>query len=274
MAKQNEVAYVSRLSEHEVWHAVNKPFSDPNCGRYLLQLGTLFGLLPPTPARLLDLGCGTGWTSQFSARAGYDVVGVDIAPSMIRLAEESRDRAGLGNLSFVCSDYESLSIRGEFDCAVFFDSLHHADNEGLALRKAYDALKPGGVCLASEPGRGHHTSAVSQHAMERYGVNEKDMPPEHVVTLAREAGFREFRVFPHVQALANAVYTQRREPMAEPFASVDAAPPAVVRRSFARRAWGRLARVWRRDQPCPWHLPQIDHLLRNIRNSGLVLLQK
>jgi SAM-dependent methyltransferase len=286
MAKQNEVAYVSRLSEHEVWHAVNKPFSDPNCGRYLLQLGTLFVLLPAR-ARLLDLGCGTGWTSQFFARAGYDVVGVDIAPSMIQLAEESRNRAGLGNLTFVCSDYEALSFRCEFDCAVFFESLHHAEDEGLALRKAYEALKPGGICLASEPGRGHHDA--SQHVIERFGVNEKDMPPEHVVALARRAGFREFRVFPHAPALANVVYERRRQPMADPFAAVDVdlprAPTNRRRRSLVKRAWGRLARIWRQDQPSPlrvprqdqlspWRVPQVDHLLRNIRHDGVVLLQK
>lgn len=272
MAKQNEIAYISNLSEHEVWHAVNKPFSDQNCGRYLVQLGTMISMLPPVPARLLDLGCGTGWTSQFFARTGYEVVGVDIAPSMIELAEESRDRAGVKNLVFVSRDYEALGFKDEFDCAVFFDSLHHADDEELALRRVHDALKPGGICIASEPGRGHHASETTRKAVERHGVNEKDMPPEHVVALARQAGFRKFRVFPHAMELGHAVYTKRRDGIDEPFAAVDADPMPKQRRPFVQRAWGRLTRVWRRDPP--WRITQIENLLRHIRHSGLVLLQK
>ena len=274
MAKHNEIAYISNLNEHEVWHAVNKPFSDPNCGRYLVQLGTMISLLPPLPARLLDLGCGTGWTSQFFARAGYDVVGIDIAPAMIELAEESRDKAGLKNLMFKSSDYESLEFSNEFDCAVFFDSLHHADDEGLALRRVCAALKPGGVCVASEPGRGHHASENTRRAVERHGVNEKDMPPEHVIRLARQAGFRKFRVFPHAAELSRVVYTLRRDGVEEPFAAVDADPLPRRNRSFVTRVWGRVARVWRHEAHPPWRMGQIEHLLRYIRHSGLVLLQK
>src|SRR5947209_908993 len=99
MAKNGEIGYLSKLSEAAIRHAVNKPFSDPGCCRYLAEMGALLALLPPPPARLLDLGCGTGWTSVFFARAGYDVVGVDIAPDMIAHAEENRDRAGVDRLA-------------------------------------------------------------------------------------------------------------------------------------------------------------------------------
>src|SRR5207244_11070644 len=87
MAKSGEIDYLKNLGAAGVWHAANKPFSDPGCGRYLAELGAILALLPPPPARLLDLGCGTGWTSVFFARAGYDVVGVDLAPDMIAHAE-------------------------------------------------------------------------------------------------------------------------------------------------------------------------------------------
>src|SRR5947207_10528269 len=72
MAKSGEIDYLKNLSPADVWHAVHKPFSDDNCAGYLFNMGAVFSLLPPRPARLLDLGCGTGWTSIFFARAGYD----------------------------------------------------------------------------------------------------------------------------------------------------------------------------------------------------------
>src|SRR6516164_2425848 len=108
MAKQGERDYLKKLNADSVRHAVNKPFSDPDCGSYLMEIGAIMTLLPPPPARLLDVGCGTGWTSLFFARRGYEVVGVDIAPDMIHHANENKQRAQLDNVRFLVCDYESF----------------------------------------------------------------------------------------------------------------------------------------------------------------------
>ena len=55
-------------------------------------MGIIMQLLPATPARVLDLGCGTGWTSTFLALRGYTVVGQDIAPDMLSLARANQQR--------------------------------------------------------------------------------------------------------------------------------------------------------------------------------------
>src|SRR5438552_716108 len=130
MPKQGEIDYVKNIGAEAVRHAFNKPFSDPECGRYLLDLGAVFSLLPPLPARVLDVGVGTGWTSVFLARRGYDVVGQDIAPDMIALAESNREQAGVTSLHFVVGDYEQLPFVEEFDAVLFYDALHHAEDEG------------------------------------------------------------------------------------------------------------------------------------------------
>lgn len=271
MAKQDEIAYLSRVGEDVADYAAAKPFSDPRCGMYLVRIGTLMSLLPPRPARILDLGCGTGWTSIFFARAGYDVVGADIAPDMIDRANALRDAEGLKNLSFVVSDYEALSFHNEFDVAVFFHSLHHADDEALALRKAFAALKPGGVMLADEPGTGHSTSVDSLEAVALYGVTEKDMPPGHLVELGRDAGFDAFRVFPCAESLAKVIYTERAEPVADPFADTDDAVTKLHTTGLRRTC----NRVLSRLRPTPaWRLTNVDHLLLHVREDGLVMMRK
>ncbi|MBN9122301.1 MAG: methyltransferase domain-containing protein [Planctomycetes bacterium] len=238
---------------------------------YLVRIGTLMALLPPPPARVLDLGCGTGWTSLFFARAGYEVVGADIAPDMIRLANELRDREGLANASFVVSDYEALTFHNEFDAVVFFHSLHHADDEGLALRKAFAALKPGGVLLADEPGVGHAASENSLEAVAKFGVTEKDLPPAHLVELGRAAGFEAFRVFPCAESLAKVVYTGRAEPLPDPFADTGPAAERLHRTGLRRTC----DRVLSRLRPTPaWRLTNVDHLLLHIHADGLVLMRK
>ena len=196
VAKDGEIQYLHNLGEAGRWHATNKPFSDAECHEFLEDISAIFGLLPPPPGRLLDLGCGTGWTSSFFARRGYDVVGVDIAPDMIGVANRFRDQAGLSNLSFLESDYEHLDFREAFDIAVFFDALHHAVDEALALRRAFAALRPGGLCVTHEPGAGHGSTSVALEAVNKYDVTEKEMHPGKVIALGREAGFRQFYVFP------------------------------------------------------------------------------
>jgi SAM-dependent methyltransferase len=217
MAKSGEIEYLRNLGEAGVWHAANKPFSDPGCARYLAEIGAILALLPPPPARLLDLGCGTGWTSVFFARVGYEVVGVDISPDMIDQAEANRAQAGLDRLDFAVSDYEEMAFDDEFDAAVFYDALHHAVDGRAAVAGAYRALKGGGMCVTSEPGQGHHLSPEARAAVHRYNVTEKEMPPRRVIELGRAAGFTSFRVYPHAFDLHHNLY--RRDPDA-------AAPPS------------------------------------------------
>jgi SAM-dependent methyltransferase len=193
MPKLGEINYVKAIGAVGAAHALNKPFADDGCGRYLADLGLVMSMLPRPPARVLDLGVGSGWTTVFLARRGYDVVGQDICGDMIDLAEQNRRRYEAASASFVVSDYESLGYRDEFDAALFYDALHHAEDERAALAAAFAALKGGGVCVTIEPGEGH--AAASVHAVETHGVTEKDMPPHHVITVGRSVGFREFRVY-------------------------------------------------------------------------------
>ncbi len=193
MPKLGEINYLKLIGEAGAQHALDKPFSDADCGRYLADLGAVLKLLPPPPARILDLGVGPGWTSAFLARRGYEVVGQDICEDMIALANRNRDRYSARAASFVVQDYESMPYRAEFDAAFFYDALHHAEDERTALSAVYAALKPGGVCITIEPGEGHAVASAAVSA--ELGVTEKDMPPHHVIALAREVGFQSFRVY-------------------------------------------------------------------------------
>ncbi|RKX33049.1 MAG: hypothetical protein DRP71_11090 [Verrucomicrobia bacterium] len=195
MSKQGEIEYLENLGSEGKVHAFNKPFSDADCSRYLIDLGFIMTLLPSSPCRLLDLGVGTGWTSVFLAKRGYRVTGVDISPQMIALAEKNRERYEAENLNFLVSDFEGLTFDREFDCAVFYDSLHHAIDGPKALNSVYKALKPGGVCITLEPGAGHSRTQDSRRAIEEFDITEKDMHPEKVIALAEKTGFKTARIF-------------------------------------------------------------------------------
>jgi SAM-dependent methyltransferase len=206
MSKQSEIDYMKNLGEDGRRHAANKPFSESNRGALVMEIGAILCLLPPPPAKVLDCGCGTGWTSCILARSGYDVTGLDISPDMIHFAELNRAREDEVSLRFVVSDFETSRFDSEFDCVLFFDALHHSQDEYAALSSAYSALKPGGICLMSEPGLGHHLRQGAKEVVERYGVAERDMQPSRVIRAGKKAGFTGFEVCPRAQMLAHVLY--------------------------------------------------------------------
>jgi ubiquinone/menaquinone biosynthesis C-methylase UbiE len=275
--KANEIAFVKSLfadygEDGTNLYLLNKPFRHGECLRYLNDLIRVMSLLPDPPKRVLDLGVGTGWTTMFLAKRGYHVVGQDICGDLIGVAEQVRELYGSPPATFVVQDYESMPYREEFDAAVFYDALHHAEDERAALAGVFAALRPGGVCVTLEPGAGHADAKGTQDVVEKYGVTEKDMPPEYIIAVAREIGFRSFRVYD-------------REPYPTPrlLSDPDAPPPECPRpnasrlkvaMSYARKSLRALVKGprveddealfgWRRPAPPP-----------NLRDSAIVWMQK
>jgi len=68
-----------------------------------------------SPCRAIDLGCGTGGNAVFLAQHGFEVTGVDFAPSAIAKARRRAEAAGV-EVAFVVDDLTNLQkIKGTFD---------------------------------------------------------------------------------------------------------------------------------------------------------------
>ena len=106
-------------------------------------------LNPPTPgARIIDIGCGFGDTTQrIAALVGPDgeAVGIDAAPRFIEDAVRESREASVANARFLVADVQE-SIGGEegFDMAFSrFGTMFFA-NPVAAMRNVRQALVPGG----------------------------------------------------------------------------------------------------------------------------------
>ena len=83
---------------------------------------------PQAGARVLDVATGPGYVAAAFAEAGCEVIGLDLTPAPLALAEQLRDARGLTNLSFQQGDAEHLPFDAQsFDIAVSRYALHHSE---------------------------------------------------------------------------------------------------------------------------------------------------
>jgi SAM-dependent methyltransferase len=105
-----------------------------------------------TPAqrtvRILDAGCGTGVSTEYLGHLNPEasVLGIDLSPGALAVAEERCQRSGAGNVHFQqLSIYDCDQILGQFDQINCVGVLHHMADPVRGLRALADKLAAGGI---------------------------------------------------------------------------------------------------------------------------------
>ena len=97
---------------------------------------------------VLDLGCGTGTLTELLARKGFDMIGVDNAEEMLRIAMEKRERLGL-DILYLLQDMRELELYGTVGAVVSVcDSLNYLLEEEDIVQtfsRVNDYLYPQGI---------------------------------------------------------------------------------------------------------------------------------
>ncbi|MCX6134714.1 MAG: methyltransferase domain-containing protein [Ignavibacteriales bacterium] len=111
--------------------------------RHLVETAVAFG------PRILELGCGEGNLTLELASRGMQVTGIDLSPERIARARAKAVKVRLQNApTFVIGDLNTMELhRGEFDCVVAHDSLHHILTLDRLCGEVNDSLRPGGRFL-------------------------------------------------------------------------------------------------------------------------------
>jgi cyclopropane fatty-acyl-phospholipid synthase-like methyltransferase len=87
-----------------------------------------------SPGRALDVGCGAGREAIYLAENGFDVIGVDISPTAIGMAQKAALAAGVEADFRVDDVTEMTSVSGKFDLIVDYGTLNDLNE---AQRDAY-----------------------------------------------------------------------------------------------------------------------------------------
>ena len=100
----------------------------------------------PETARVLDVGCGSGWATRLLAEKAKrgQVVGIDISDEMIRVARDaSRDFL---TVEFQVASAEQLPFAdADFTHSFSMESLYYYNDVSQALKEIHRVLAPGGL---------------------------------------------------------------------------------------------------------------------------------
>ncbi len=122
--------------------------------------------------RVLDAACGEGYGSALVARAGADVLGVDIGADAV--AHARTRYAGIAGLRFEQADATALDACADasFDLVLSFETLEHVQAQERLLDGFARLLAPGGLLLVSTPDKRTYTDLTGEvnphHVRELY----------------------------------------------------------------------------------------------------------
>ena len=110
----------------------------------------LLGVLPAAPARVADLGCGTGTLAVLLAGEGYAVDGLDVSPEMVSRARAKAVAADVA-MDVRVGDANAPDLDpAAYDVVLSRHVLWAMDDPAAALQRWLGLLAPGGALVLVE----------------------------------------------------------------------------------------------------------------------------
>ncbi|WP_363796570.1 bifunctional 2-polyprenyl-6-hydroxyphenol methylase/3-demethylubiquinol 3-O-methyltransferase UbiG [Lysobacter firmicutimachus] len=101
-------------------------------------------------AQVLDVGCGGGLLSEALAASGAQVIAIDLAPELIKVAKLHRLETGVA-VDYRLQSVETLAeqMPAQFDAVTCMEMLEHVPDPAAIVRACAKLLKPGGRLFLS-----------------------------------------------------------------------------------------------------------------------------
>ena len=139
----------------------------------------LLAALPPAPADVADLGCGTGTLTVLLAEAGHRITGIDSATAMVAAARAKAAAAGVA-VRLEAGDAAAPGLAaGSFDAVLCRHVLWALPDPDAALARWCGLLRPAGRLVLVEGcwSTGAGLTAAQTEALVRRHRDQVDVQP-------------------------------------------------------------------------------------------------
>ena len=104
---------------------------------------------------VLDIGCGSGVFSFYSAEKNKEVIGVDASEKMLQICFEKLDELATKNVKFINGNIESLSqhVDHKADMVICSSVLEYIDDLDASIELIKQSMNVDGVFLLSMPNK-------------------------------------------------------------------------------------------------------------------------
>ena len=207
---ENEISFRDVLpgmsSEKVADVEMRKPFWFGRSGRkyfndYCFLTSVLQELQIGPSATVLEVGCGSGWMSEFLAITGYNVTASTLAAKEVE--DVGRRLEGLAvkgiqaKLNYLASPmetiHENVLPNQQFDCAFVYEALHHAFSWEDSIKSVSKCLtNQGWLIICNEPNWFHTIRSYRGALLSN--THEIGFRKSTVTRCLRENGFHRIKV--------------------------------------------------------------------------------
>lgn len=174
--------------------------------RHIWMLSRFFDHFDVSPSSIngkcvLDIGCWTGGVSLILNKLGAKVVAIDEIKKYTHALSYLVDSFGLEN--FDCKylslyDLEQANLVSKFDLVFCLGVIYHLSDPIIALRRIYNAMKPGGILCIESMSIDSAQSICEYEGPSRrkgnFGWNWFVPSPRAIFQLLDDTGFEDIKV--------------------------------------------------------------------------------
>ncbi|MEO0497332.1 MAG: class I SAM-dependent methyltransferase [Pseudomonadota bacterium] len=137
---------------------------------YERSLERTHSLLKPTD-HMLEIGCGTGSTALHHAPQVMELLGTDISPKMVAIANDKLAATPHTHVDFiVATAHEQVVPTNSQNVVMAHNILHLVRDLPTTLETLHLSLKPGGLLIAKTPCLGHMNPLLTYIAIPLMGL--------------------------------------------------------------------------------------------------------
>ena len=149
--------------------------------------------------KILEVGCGGGFTAHYLKNYYSEYTGIDYSEKMIAYARSHSDI--FPGVSFLSLDIKDLEAHyNDFDMVLMIGVLHHMENMAQALIKLRSHLKPGGLLVINEPQSGNPLISLLRRWRKRldpsYSTDQRELSSKTLLKTISDAGYVNIQMHP------------------------------------------------------------------------------